>query len=393
MVDWTEFRLDELADIVTGATPKASEVDSWGTEVDFVTPTDQTGQRDVVPERRLSQIGIDRLRRRLVPPGSTALTCIGSTIGKVSLNARPTVTNQQINTLVGRPGVCDPAFLYYLIRWWSPSLQTFASGSATPIVNKSVLGRFSFKVPDLASQRAIGEMMGALDNKIAANLHTAKLASELAMTTYHAFRPSADNLARLADLVESQYGVTTSAKNVPGPRLLRVTDINKQPWIEWHSAPGCELGQGDLEKYQLTPGDIIVARMADPGKAAMIDEGDPLAVFASYLVRLSPTDSEQAEYIYYFLRSPEYVSYADRVSSGSVQRNMNAKLMVGADIVMPSHNNLAQFNALVRPLRRTIRALLRESSELAATLDELLSLLMSGKVHVRDAEETLERIV
>src|SRR5205085_7025866 len=93
---WRLAPIRELGRVVTGATPKAAETDSWGDEIDFVTPTDQReGMRDITAARRLSATGARRLHARLIPPGSTSFTCIGATIGKVSLTTRPSVTNQQ----------------------------------------------------------------------------------------------------------------------------------------------------------------------------------------------------------------------------------------------------------------------------------------------------------
>ena len=137
----------------------------------------------------------------------------------------------------------------------------------------------------------------------------------------------------------------------------------------------------------------MVARMADPGKAAYFDKGDPDAVFASYLVRLRALNPANALFIYYFLRSDEYQQYADAATTGSVQRNMNAKVITGVEISLPDERVLAEFNAAVRPLRASIQAALNEVRLLAGTRDSLLPLLMSGKIRVKEAEEVVQGVV
>ena len=90
MSEWYEVALSDLGKIVTGSTPKAEHDDSWGNSLDFVTPSDQRdGSREVFPARRLSNSGVEHLRSRIVPAGSTCFTCIGATIGKVSLLKMP----------------------------------------------------------------------------------------------------------------------------------------------------------------------------------------------------------------------------------------------------------------------------------------------------------------
>ena len=143
----------------------------------------------------------------------------------------------------------------------------------------------------------------------------------------------------------------------------------------------------------MSAGDILVARMADPGKAAYIDVEHPDAVFASYLVRLRPFEPSQALYIYYFLCSPEYRAYSAGAMQGSVQKNMNAKVIVDTQIALPGEESLTEFNAFVSPIRSQIQQMLSENATLKAVRDTLLPLLMSGKLRVQDAETALEGVL
>jgi len=94
--------------------------------------------------------------------------------------------------------------------------------------------------------------------------------------------PKGWEVKRLADLCSTQYGYTASAVSGPiGPKYLRVTDINKRNWIEWSDVPYCPIDTNVRDVYALHVGDLVVARMADPGKSAIIEE-DVDAVFASY---------------------------------------------------------------------------------------------------------------
>jgi len=103
-----------------------------------------------------------------------------------------------------------------------------------------------------------------------------------------------------------QYGYTASANDEPvGPKFLRITDINKMSWIEWSSVPHCKISDKEFEQYRLREGDILIARMADPGHGVMIEE-DIEAVFASYLIRLPLRDSIYKRFIQYWLRSNSY---------------------------------------------------------------------------------------
>jgi type I restriction enzyme S subunit len=197
----------------------------------------------------------------------------------------------------------------------------------------------------------------------------------------------------LSELCSTQYGYTASAVDEPiGPKLLRVTDINKRNWIEWADVPHCAVEPKARASYALGVGDLVVARMADPGKSAIIeDEVD--AVFASYLVRLKTTSLAHSYYVYGFLKSDLYAEYAAGAKSGSVQANMNARVIVGASLAVPSTPVVEQFLHAILPLRQRLAASVRESRILAALRDTLLPKLISGELRVQDTERFIRRAV
>jgi type I restriction enzyme S subunit len=208
MGQWRGVAIGELGRVVTGATPRAGDAGSWGDEVDFLTPSDQrSGARDAEAARKLSAAGARRLASRLIPAGSTCVTCIGATTGKTSLTARPAVTNQQINSVVPDPAVVRPAFLYYLLTAHAPRIAQAASGSAAPIINKRQFARFRVHLPPLPEQDRVAAILGALDDKVAANQRTARVAVALAEALFEqALAAGPARACRLADIADLRYG-------------------------------------------------------------------------------------------------------------------------------------------------------------------------------------------
>tara|TARA_R110002124_G_scaffold162374_1_gene329470 strand:+ start:781 stop:1842 length:1062 start_codon:yes stop_codon:yes gene_type:complete len=268
-----------------------------------------------------------------------------------------------------------------------------SDGGTRNALTKSALEEIQVAVPPMQVQLGIAEVLGALDDKILANTTLASNLDNLASAQFEVARNAAGEKSKLSDLVATQYGLTTPAHSGPGPKLLRVTDINKKPWVEWGTTPSCSVTEPELEKYRVRPGDILVARMADPGKSAYIDENHPDAVFASYLVRLIAHDPTMSPYIYYFLRSGDYKRYAEGASQGTVQKNMNAKVIVGAEIEVPNSAVLSEFSDRTRSLRCQVGTLLAENATLAELRDTLLPELMSGRLRVKAAEKQIEEVL
>lgn len=393
-----ELRLGELCRLRAGsAFPQDQQGSSTG-EIPFIKVSDmslpENGKFLNVANNWITLEQRARLKVTLAEPGSVLFAKIGAALHaeRFRVATRPTGFDNNMMSATANPMTCDANYLYYLLK--TLDIATHAVGSALPYLKQGDLAAIPCLIPDLEAQKAIAEVLGVLDDKIAANAQLAMTAADLASATYDLARQQGKAApAALSELVRTQYGITTSATSGDGPRLLRVTDINKKPWIEWSSAPGCVVDELDRAKYRLSEGDIVVARMADPGKAAYIDPGDPDAVFASYLVRLTPSNPDLALYIYYFLRSPQYQTYTEGATTGSVQRNMNAKVIVAAEIALPPGAVIERFNASVRNFRATISSHLQENARLAELRDALLPQLMSGRIRVKDAESVVEGVV
>jgi len=302
--------------------------------------------------------------------------------------------------------------------------------SAVPGLNREAAHGLKVHVPPLPEQRAIAHILGTLDDKIELNRRMSETLEQMARALFKAWFvdfepvrakmegrwrrgeslpglpahlydlfpdrlvdselgeiPEGWEVKKLSDLCSTQYGYTASAIEEPvGPKLLRVTDINKRNWIDWGEVPYCRIDSKNRESYALQVGDVVVARMADPGKAAIIEEKVD-AVFASYLVRLKTQSLAHSYYVYGFLKSPLYTEYAEGAKSGSVQSNMNARVIVGASLVVPCTLLMEAFLSAVLPLRRRLVKCVRESRTLAALRDALLPKLIRGEVRVRNAEK------
>ena len=168
--DWKICMLGELGTIKTGKTPASSLGDGFGGTVPFVTPGDMNGQKWITDtDRCLNERGLASVSSSLMPPRSVAVSCIGSDMGKASLLSRPSVTNQQINTIAVDESRFNAEFVYYDLSVRQQELKAAASGSATPILNKGHFSAFEISIPPRATQDKIAEILGKLDDRIAVN--------------------------------------------------------------------------------------------------------------------------------------------------------------------------------------------------------------------------------
>ena len=83
-ITWKKVTISEIAEVVTGTTPPTSEPNNYGGDIPFISPADLGEQKYVFSARKyLTKKGA--MKARVVTPGSSLFTCIGSTIGKIGL--------------------------------------------------------------------------------------------------------------------------------------------------------------------------------------------------------------------------------------------------------------------------------------------------------------------
>ena len=359
----------DLGRVVTGATPRAGDPGAWGQEVDFLTPGDQRGLRDAQAARRLSAAGARRLASRLVPAGTTCVTCIGATTGKTSLTARPAVTNQQINSVVPDPAVVRPAFLYYLLTAHGPRISQAASGSAAPILNKRQFERFRVHLPPLPEQDQVAALLGALDDKIAANERTARVALALAEALFEqavsgqaaaerTLAAMSPRTCRLADIADLRYGK-------PLPAACR-----RPGKVPVYGSAGLT-GRHD---QALVPGPgIIVGRKGTAG-----------------VVHWSPRDFFPIDTVFYVVAvagsqvPPEVLFLALRraglaaMRSDSAVPGLSRAGALAARIQLPGPARAAELQRHASPLFELRAGLATQSADLASLRDAMLPHLVLG---------------
>ena len=168
MSEWKEYRLGEIGEIITGKTPSVRNPEDWGNNFLFITPSDYCNYGKYAKDsiRKLSVSGLERLKKKVLPPKSILVTCIGSDMGKVVMNNVMCITNQQINAIVPYKEY-DNDFVYYSLLNAYDTLRVLGGdGTAVPIVNKSDFENIVLKLPPLDEQNRIAGVLSSLDDKI-----------------------------------------------------------------------------------------------------------------------------------------------------------------------------------------------------------------------------------
>ncbi|WP_283392755.1 restriction endonuclease subunit S [Photobacterium phosphoreum] len=160
-MSWPLVKLADIANVVTGATPKKRS-EYYDGDVPFVTPGDLGKISGITStSRTLTQEGADSVRS--IPVGSVMVCCIGATIGKVGIAEKTVVTNQQINSLVVDERKAFPKYVYYYCTTLKEKLKAASSSTTIPIVNKSNFSQFEIPLPPIDEQKWIAAILDKAD--------------------------------------------------------------------------------------------------------------------------------------------------------------------------------------------------------------------------------------
>ena len=381
MSEWRDKAIGDLGTVVTGSTPPSRHPDWFGNEVPFVTPSDMNeGDRRPSPGRCLSRLGRVGLRTRIVPANAVAFVCIGATIGKVCLLPTESVTNQQINTIVPNSDT-DSRFLYYLLRYAAQGIAQGASGAATPIINKSVFASVVVRVPDLATQVGIGQVLGSFDDLIENNRRRVEVLEEMARAIYrewfvkfrypgHSDVPLIDSslgpipenweIRPIADVAEIKYGVGLSRKDlrdgdVPVYGAAKVIGVHDTPTV--------------LERT------IVMGCRGSCGQVAITEDR---AFVTNNSFTITPKPEYGQLWLYRFL---EHRGVSEFIG-GSAQPQITLTSIAGLDVPIATRETRETYENAVRPLADNVWRLQGLIAKLVETRDLLLPKLVTGQFDV-----------
>lgn len=162
--EWEEKELGEVGNIITGKTPSTKEEELWDGDILFVTPTDMNESKyQHSTERTVKKTD----KMNVLPEKTVMVTCIAS-IGKMSLSTKPSITNQQINSIIPYKEISDNEFLYYAILKDIDKIKASQSSSTVPIINKTEFGKINTFIPSMEEQQKIADCLSSLDELIEA---------------------------------------------------------------------------------------------------------------------------------------------------------------------------------------------------------------------------------
>jgi type I restriction enzyme, S subunit len=421
------MRIADLGRVVTGRTPPGNDAAYYGGDVPFLTPSDMLGQQRVQhTARSLSRYGVQQLNRCLISSG-VGVSCIGWQMGKAILIDRPTITNQQINSIIIDSELADPLFVYYsLVGRRDELFNLGAGGSRTPILNKGDFERLPFTLPPLPQQRVIAHILGTLDDKIELNRRMSETLEAMARALFKSWFVDFDPVRAKAEgrdpglpqpladlfparLVDSELGEIPEGWEVRSlPKAIEVNPVRSlrkgdvAPYLDMANmptrghTPDAVVRRPFGSGMRFMNGDTLVARITpclENGKTAFVDflEDGQVGWGSTEYIVLRPKPPLPGEFAYCLVRSAQFRDFAIQSMTGSSGRQRVPVESLEHFLLTTFPEPVAEaFGRAVTPLFARASEATAESHMLAALRDALLPKLISGELRVQNAEKLIE---
>jgi type I restriction enzyme S subunit len=330
---------------------------------------------------------------------------------------------QRIVCMRGKKGVLDNTFLKYLLM--SPAQQAILSGYATGTtvagISQKSLRSVPISPPLYRDQVAIGRLLRSLDDKIELNRRMnetlevmaraifkdwfvdfgptqAKMeghAPYLAPETWAFFpdhldeddKPTGWNWTPLTDysLLNPEAWSRDNA-----PHEIEYLDLASVKWgviestqrILWSDAPS-------RAQRILRAGDTVVGTVR-PGNGSYSLVGEDGLTGSTGFAALRPKRAEYREVVYLAATSTENIQRLTHLADGGAYPAVRPDVVGATKVCRPTEFVLSAFSRACAPILDRMEANKQENRTLASTRDLLLPKLMSGEIHIKDAEKIAE---
>ncbi|MGW3413898.1 hypothetical protein [Streptomyces sp. NPDC000888] len=321
-----------------------------------------------------------KVKPKLAQPRDTVITTKGNSTGRTGYvpdDAPVFVYSPHLSYWRSRRS--DELDSRYL-RYWALSpefrsqLKAMAHGTdMAPYLSLSDQRRIEIVLPDVGRQRAIAEVLGALDDKIAVNDRIADAALDLARALYREASLQNGENAELREIIALKYG---KALREPDRRPGVVPVYGCTGQVGWHDSSLTSNAGPVVGRKGANAGWISWA----PRSCWVIDTAFFVETLGDYL---------SSEVVFLMLESANLSSLV----GDSAVPGLNRDAAHRHPVRVPTQLVAQELSERVRPLIRRSTQAQDESRILATLRDTLLPQLMSGKLRVRDAERIVEDAV
>ena len=184
--EWDVRMIEDVAEVVSGATPKTKVAEYWDGNIAWITPKDLSNHTERYiyrGDRMITEEGLKNSSAKLLPKGSVLFSS-RAPIGYTAIAAQELCTNQGFKSMICKQQILDNNFMFYMMNYKKNEIENIAGGSTFKEVSGKTVKEFKIPIPPLDEQKAIAKGLSDLDEKIETNNKINKKLEEMAQAIF-----------------------------------------------------------------------------------------------------------------------------------------------------------------------------------------------------------------
>lgn len=389
-MSWPTAALSEVAEVVSGGTPKSSVKEYWGGDIPWVTPkdlSDLTGAYIKETPRTISNLGLDKSSANILPANSVLFSS-RAPIGHVAINAVPMATNQGFKSFVPVPDRLDSKYLYHWLKANRSYLESLGNGATFKEVSKAVVSAVEIPLPPLPEQRRIAAILDHADALRAKRRETISRLRELVQSAFVDCFGNPEpgwKVRPLADVVDPStivtYGIVQAGDEfqagVPYIRTGDIVDGEIQTNKLRHTDPAIA---SKFSRSAVDAGDIVMSIRATVGTTAMVPPCLQGANLTQGTARIAPGRSVEGLYLLEYLRTSSTQQWIQRQVKGATFREITLSKLRELPVLVPDKATQRRFVDFASQVAATQTGAGSSNAELDSLFSSLQSRAFRGEL-------------
>lgn len=399
MSEWKITRVSQMAEILSGGTPKTEVEEYWNGNIPWLSVKDFAGDTRKVydSEKHISELGLNSSATQLLYPGNLIISARG-TVGEIAQIGKTSAFNQSCYGLRVADGYSSD-YLYYILKYQVRYLKSVANGAVFDTIVVKTFDRMKASVPDLPTQKRIADILSAYDDLIENNNRRIaileKAAQELYKEWFVRFRfpgyetakfenglPEGWTIKRMNDFCYITDGTHDTPKPLDDGVPLVTGRCIKNGFVDFDDAYCIsESDHANIKKRSgLSSGDILFSNIGTVGNCCVVDYSREFSV--KNVIIFKPNDTVKTAYLYYWMTSSSMQEIFATQTNGASQQFVGLTFMRRYKIIVPKQEILTAYGDKILPILEQKRMLHNNNLNLVKQRDLLLPRLMSGKLEV-----------
>jgi type I restriction enzyme S subunit len=265
---WPVARLPDVAEIIMGQSPPGDTYNETSDGLPFFQGKAEFGEVSPTPKKWCNS------PKKIAETGDILMS-VRAPVGPTNLANTQCCIGRGLAAIRAKEEVLDPGYLRFALRQAEPKLASMGQGSTFAAIGRAELATTSFLLPPLPEQRRIVDLLSRAEGIVRLRREAEKKAAELIPALFlnlfgdPATNPKGWPVDKLDAVAKIISGATKGRRFDPSEAIelpyMRVANV-KDGHLDLTEIKTIAVKRGEVEKYRLQPGDLLMTEGGDPDK-------------------------------------------------------------------------------------------------------------------------------